>query len=141
MIHKPDITAADVLAAARLRLGVKWQHQGRTAAALDCIGLVVVVARELGIDHGVDFSAYRRQPDGQTMRAMVARHMTRAPKAPGVLALLAQRSASFPHHLGFLTESLGLIHADARHKRVIETTTLPPDLVIRSAWRFNEMVL
>ena len=46
------VTRTDIVAAARGWLGVPWRHQGRSRAGVDCVGLVVVVCRSLGLsDH------------------------------------------------------------------------------------------
>lgn len=136
-----NITAAEILAAARTYLGVKWSHQGRSRHGIDCLGYLVVVACDLNVYHGGDLTNYRRQPDGLTLARALAARMTRSPKIPGAVALLSNTSATYPHHVGFITETLGIIHADARHKRAVESSTLPPDLTVRSAWRFPEMVV
>ena len=41
------MTGEDVVKAARMFLGVRYMHQGRTGAGLDCIGLPVVVRQVL----------------------------------------------------------------------------------------------
>ena len=74
------VTAADVVAAARAHIGTPWQHQGRLrGVALDCAGLVIMVARDLGIvEPDFDIRGYGRAPDG-TMLAYCAGAMTALP--------------------------------------------------------------
>lgn len=58
------MSPADIIAAARKELETPFRHQGRQPGmALDCAGLVVAVARSLGIDP-VDVSGYARVPSG-----------------------------------------------------------------------------
>jgi len=58
------VTAEAVGAAARAWLGIPWRHQGRSARGVDCAGLVVLVARELGLAD-YDKQTYGRRPEGQ----------------------------------------------------------------------------
>jgi cell wall-associated NlpC family hydrolase len=53
---------ADIVAAARGWIGVPWRHQGRSRAGVDCVGLIVVVCRELGLSD-YDSTVYGRDPD------------------------------------------------------------------------------
>jgi len=54
--------AADIIAAARACLETPFVHQGRLPGqALDCAGLIIQVAKTLGLEH-VDHSGYARLP-------------------------------------------------------------------------------
>ncbi len=56
------MTPADIITAARACLGTPFAHQGRIkGVALDCAGLVVSVAQDIGADY-VDRQAYSRNP-------------------------------------------------------------------------------
>lgn len=44
------MSAQAFVAAAREFIGVPWVHQGRTERGMDCVGLVVLSARAVGID-------------------------------------------------------------------------------------------
>ena len=58
------MTADDILIAARSFLGTPFRHQGRIPGlALDCAGLVVSVAKEIGADY-IDRPGYSRNPSG-----------------------------------------------------------------------------
>ncbi len=114
-------TRADVVAAARSYLGVRWHHQGRNRAGLDCVGLVVVVAQELGLST-YDPQDYGRTPDAVQMRAQLAAHLDpRRTPAPGDVILL--RYDRFPLHMGIASElngELAIVHAFATMRRVVE---------------------
>lgn len=56
--------------AARAYIGVRWQHQGRTARGLDCAGLVMVALRSLG-RKPVDSIGYPRRPYRNMLEATV----------------------------------------------------------------------
>jgi cell wall-associated NlpC family hydrolase len=115
-------TRADIVAAARSYLGVRWHHQGRNRAGMDCIGLVIAVARDLGISD-YDITAYARVPDGNTLRATMAQQMDllkRDPRPGDVMLLSFQRN---PLHTAIVTDApggLGMIHAFANKRMVVE---------------------
>lgn len=130
----PGITRAQVVAAARRWIGTPYQHQQRLRGiAVDCIGLPMGVARELGlISPGFDVQGYARTPDGHTLMHLAATHMRRrgidTPLAPGMVIVCAVDLE--PSHFGILADyahgGLSLIHANARAHppRVIETRLL-----------------
>ncbi len=119
------LTAADVVAAARACVGTPWVHQGRLpGVALDCAGLVICVARELGlVEPGFDVNGYTRAPDG-TMPDWCARYLQPVadPELGGVLMCAI---AQDPQHLGivgdYLHGGLSFIHASSSAGRVVET--------------------
>lgn len=74
------ITRAEVVAEARTWIGTNYAHQQRTkGVAVDCAGLVIGVARNLGlVAPDFDIGGYPRQPDG-TMLIRCEELMTRVP--------------------------------------------------------------
>jgi len=116
------MTADQVVAAARGWLGVPFQHQGRSAAGVDCAGLVICLGRELGaLPAGWDVNGYTRQPDGSMFRHCAERLLPSDAK-PGAVALM--RFAEEPQHLGILVPyrhgGLAIVHALQSAGRVIE---------------------
>lgn len=111
------MTGADVITAARGWLNVRYRHQGRTRHGVDCIGLVLVVCRELGLTD-VEFRQYPRVARDDTLQQQIARHCTRieAPE-PGCVVLF--RWGQHVQHCGIYTGDT-LIHAMVRLKRVRE---------------------
>lgn len=108
-----------VLVEARKWLGTPFVHQGRNAFGLDCVGLLIVVARGLGISD-YDVSGYGRSPDPAFLRAECARLMHPVPvsaRLPGDVLLFRYRAE--PQHLAFVT-GRGIIHSYYRGG-VIET--------------------
>jgi cell wall-associated NlpC family hydrolase len=106
-----------ILAAARSYLGVRYHHQGRNRAGMDCAGLIVCVARDLGINAG-DLTAYARRPDGRTLRNVIEA------QAPGTDCykpgdILLMRFEADPQHLAIVTDH-GMIHSYARARMVVE---------------------
>ena len=117
-------TPADVVAAARSWLGVPWLHQGRTRAGIDCAGLLICIARELGlVAPAFDVNGYGLQPDGTMAQACTA-HLRPGPLAPGSLLLL-QFAGAEPQHLAVIVPyrhagALAIVHALRPRGAVVE---------------------
>ena len=62
---------SDIVDQARGYLGTPFLHQGRTRHGLDCVGLVIRVAHDLGLsDYDIDH--YARAPSGRMMARVLA---------------------------------------------------------------------
>lgn len=117
------VTAEMVVAQARSWLGAPWRHQGRSAQGIDCAGLVVLVARVLGLaDH--DVPGYGRHSSGLALVDQFRAAMDPLPlveAVPGDVLLFAD--AAYPCHCGFRTERHDtpyLLHAHVLRRQVIE---------------------
>lgn len=114
-------TRLDVIAEARTWLGVRWHHQGRSRAGIDCVGLAIKVGHALGLSD-FDIADYSRQPDPAMMRSLLAQHM-RLIGDPEPGDLLLMRFEREPQHVAILTEfqgAPGIIHAYAQARKVVE---------------------
>lgn len=107
-------------------LGVPFRHRGRSARGLDCVGLLAVVAQELGIDVR-DQRLYGREPTG-TLLSQVFRDHLGTPKPPGAqleiddILLLQLRGQPLMGHAGLVVPhpyGLGIIHAYAEIGKVV----------------------
>ena len=101
---------------ARSYLGVPWRHQGRTRHGIDCVGLIVRVAHDLGLS-GYDETGYARLARGRSLIAALEAHCRKVTDPqPGDVVCF--RYDSNPQHVGMLTDhpggGLGLIHANAK---------------------------
>ena len=120
------MTRTDVVAEARTWLGVRWVHQHRSREGIDCAGLIICVARDLGfLSSDFDLNGYSRMPDG-TLLAVCDEHMNRIDKVsmqPGDVLVVATEHD--PQHMGILGNyrhgGLSLIHAASKVGKVIET--------------------
>lgn len=103
------MTRNEIVAQARTWLGTPWHHQGRLkGVGVDCIGLVIEVLKELGIQTE-DTTDYSRFPDGKSLQEAMARHFVEADKPqPGDILLM--RVTKMPQHVGFVTDK-GVIHS------------------------------
>ena len=118
-------TGAEVVQAARGHMDTPWVHQGRTpGVALDCAGLVICVARQLGlVPADMDVNGYTRAPDG-SMLAWCEAHMTRIPdlELGAVIVVVCDQQ---PQHMGIVADyrhgGWALAHATNAAGRVVET--------------------
>lgn len=110
-------TRLEVIEQARKYLGVRFHHQGRNSAGLDCAGLVVRVAHDLELS-SFDSRDYGREPNAGMLKSVMESNMDRVRKyVPGDVVLM--RFNKEPQHLAIVTE-LGIIHAYAQARKVVE---------------------
>lgn len=115
-------TRDDIVREARSWLGTPYQHQARIKrVAVDCIGLVIGVARGLElVPPEFDFNGYSEQPDPRMLIAMCREHMREIPVQeiqPG--DVIVTRIERDPSHFAIVVDyykggSLAMIHAANR---------------------------
>ena len=134
------MTGADVVAAARVHIGTPWVHQGRLpGSALDCAGMVIVVARSLGlVPPDFDLNGYTRAPDG-SMGRLCDQHMTRI-DALELGAVLVLQTDKEPQHMGIVGDyrhgGWSIIHASSSAGEVTETRLMfARNQVLRGIYR------
>lgn len=77
------LTRDAIAAEARRWQSTPFRHGGRSAAGVDCVGFVIVVARALGIvAASFDVPAYPRNPDGTMPARMRAAGLVARGQAP-----------------------------------------------------------
>lgn len=121
------MTRDEVQIAARryVEKGTKWRHIGRSERALDCAGLLLFVAHDLGCSTVKDkLDNYRRTPEGEKFVAHLMGQFVLPPvpvEKPGSIVVL--RHGTSPCHCGILGMkygSLTLIHSSAERGGVCE---------------------
>lgn len=138
---------------ARSYLGTPFVHQGRTPHhGLDCAGLIICVARELGhVPPDYDVRNYAQQPDKTSVVDACDEHLIRVPKQdaqPGDVIVIAWDQ--WPQHLGIMgvyapaKSHRTIIHAfmkQGEKKPVVTEHRLAPHLMQRivRAYRFPEV--
>jgi murein DD-endopeptidase / murein LD-carboxypeptidase len=112
-----------VIARARHLLGTPFRLHGRSAqTGLDCVGLIAeIFEREAGVPNGY---ALRNDLEPRWIVYMDAQFVRRDATAPAAGDILLLRAGPAQFHLG-LWSGQGLIHADARLRRVVEWPGLP----------------
>lgn len=118
------MTRAQIVSEARRWIGTRYRHKGRSATGLDCVGLLVVVARALGVPHDDD-QHYIDWPDPQRrLIAVLDCYMDVASPLsawPGSIGLFTQDR--LPGHCGIFATAHGaphVIHAHIRRRGVVE---------------------
>lgn len=120
------ISAHDLVREARLLVGTPWLHQGRTRLGVDCIGLVILAAKNAGLDvfaaAGVaPVRRYGRRADPRLYGLMSTHCAAADAPRPGCVALFRFPGESWPRHFGILTFDDTMIHAEAKTRlRVVE---------------------
>jgi NlpC/P60 family putative phage cell wall peptidase len=119
------ITRDDIVACARTYLGTPFQHQGRIRGlSLDCIGLPICVARDLGImDLDSLYRNYSPEPSDDTVlrecKKMLREKSIEQMKPGDVLCL----KVPVPCHVAMVTmlpPNIGMIHAYSPNDKVVE---------------------
>jgi cell wall-associated NlpC family hydrolase len=137
-----------ILAAARAEVGTPFRHQGRAPGrALDCAGLMIVIASRIGADV-IDSQAYARRPSSALLETAldIQPCLTRVALdaiAPGDILLM--RFDGDPRHLAIFVgrcdtyQDDGIIHAWAAQTRKVCEHRLTPDWRARivRAYRFT----
>lgn len=114
--------ADHLIAAARACLGTPFHHQGRTpGVGLDCIGLVVIALRAIGIPVQ-DRSDYAPRPDGVSLIAALEAHGAQKVEQIKAGDILVFRYENRPQHVAMATDEGHLIHAFAPAGSVVETS-------------------
>jgi len=107
------MTIDDILSAARQCIGTPFRHQGRLIGfGLDCAGVAIHVARQIGVAH-LDVSGYGRTPaNGHLERSLDSQpcleRVALGDRKSGDLLLM--RFASDPQHLAICAGDT-IIHA------------------------------
>jgi hypothetical protein len=116
------VTAGDLVIRARSYVGTPWKHRGRGREGLDCAGLLIAVASDLGLDHPGKLT-YERMPSVELIDSLLKEYATKTNVwALGCFARIAV--AKRWQHLGIIATSesgeFTLIHAYYTVGRVCE---------------------
>lgn len=103
-----------------------FRHQGRRKhAAVDCVGLIVGVGYELGVQAPIP-DDYPEHPSPRLILRYADRYLTRVEKdwlAPGCIAFLWGFTPGEMQHMGIVGQHAGrltLIHATSKRGKVVE---------------------
>jgi cell wall-associated NlpC family hydrolase len=113
---------SQIVAKAKSFIGTPWKHQGRSRRAVDCVGLVIAIADELGVlPPDLVIPPYRRVPDG-SLEVYFKEHMDRRPKTalkPGMVLLHSFMTSPFHASILIDPDTGTIIHGYARHRKVV----------------------
>jgi len=118
-LNVPSAKRQAIIDTARTWIGTPYHHQGRSkSAGIDCIGLIVGVAADLGLKFN-DYTDYQRFPDGVTLVAELSKQATQTDEPhPGDIVCF--KITQLPQHVAILSSKNTIIHAYAPHG-VVET--------------------
>ena len=111
-----------IVSKAREFLGTPYHHQGRVkGGGVDCAGLVICVAHELGLS-AYDINNYPRKSDGIELKQLFNKNAILTKKKDiGNIILLQIKQV--PQHCGIIgikDDFMTLIHACRKRKKVVE---------------------
>jgi cell wall-associated NlpC family hydrolase len=127
-----------IISIARSWLGTQYHHQGRlkrnssTQGGVDCIGLIIGVAKELGLRSKTgkylaefDETDYLAVPDGVSLKRFLDTHLVPVRKEKIKPAdVLLFKIFKHPQHVGIATgydeRHLGIIHCYSGSGKVVE---------------------
>ncbi len=116
----------DIVAEARKWVGAPYRHQGRGRAGIDCVGLLIEVAK--GVGHPVDApSAYSTMPQGWQLLVPCDAQLWKPARqdriVPGDLAVFWGWNKVEPQHFAFIGEQAGrmtIVHSFSKFDAVVE---------------------
>lgn len=103
--------------AAMKYVGVPFLHRGRTIRGIDCVGLLILSATDIGYTGYTQDAPYGREPRNKVLDGHLLRHcgppVDRQPRVDDIVSLKHSRGGHAAH-VGIITEhpqGLGIIHA------------------------------
>jgi cell wall-associated NlpC family hydrolase len=114
-----------VVAEARALVGVPFQHAGRNEYGLDCLGLIVLAARNAGLDV-YDNCSYSQIVNPEFMAAEIEAAAERLPGLSSVLPgdVVLFSVAGSPQHMALISEKFDtymlMVHSYQSAGRVVE---------------------
>lgn len=116
------ITPQEVVTLGRSLVGTPYRHQGRTRQSVDCIGLIVLVSRELGLLDAERFipANYSPRPrDGLLEKYVREVCIEIAQPVAGSMALFRWAQTAPPAHCALMSD-VTMIHSYRTVGRVVE---------------------
>jgi len=134
-----EVIPEQIVAQARTWLGTKYHHQGRLKKSargpggVDCLGLIIGVVAELGLQDGddnplsqADEFNYSMYPERGRLVRSISKHLKQVPiEKMAVGDVLLFKTFNDPQHVGLLSRypnsgELGLIHCNSSAGKVVE---------------------
>lgn len=136
------VTREQIVQKAREFVGTPYHHQGRLKhVGVDCVGLVVCIAEELGIAIE-DQTRYPQNPDGSLLphvRTQLEEIPVEEAKA-GDIYMVYVHKFDLPQHFLLITD-YGIVHAfNGGLKKVVETTIGKWKKRIVTAFKFKGVI-
>lgn len=117
-------TRNDIVTAARSYVDTRFKLHGRTHLGIDCVGLLLAVANDVGQETEDSTTYNMGNPFALDLNAHLQKQTSSAPKMPIKNGQIAKfRQSILPMHVGIITMDTGritVIHASIKKKRVVE---------------------
>ena len=117
-----SVSGADIARVARDYLGARWTHQGRAENGLDCAGLIVKVAKELGLSD-FDKTDYARTATDETMLSICREHLVEVARSDLQEGDIVVMRFGATRHIGIVGlypyGGHTVIHAQTMHPRMV----------------------
>ena len=90
---------------ARKLLGLPFIHQGRNELGLDCVGLLVQVAKTINYPNIIDAENYQRTPSASVLENLMAENCDEIPLAEAGLGdfILMRLGGAKPRHVAIIS--------------------------------------
>jgi cell wall-associated NlpC family hydrolase len=112
-------TRQDVINTAREYMGTPFHHQARVkGVGIDCAGLLICVARDLGLQH-YDVQGYSRVPSGSDFERHLDANLDVISEIEDGCVLLMTFDID-PQHVALATSTNSIIHATFECRKVVE---------------------
>lgn len=120
-----DVSTSELIEQARLLVGTRWLHRGRSATGVDCIGLVTLSMTNAGVNPVeqlgfLDLRDYSHEPSEDLLKQTKAYCTQIDTPIPGAMILFRFPNDAWPRHFGIYTPEGNLIHANAKIGKVVE---------------------
>lgn len=125
LLVDPKAVAAAAVAYEDVPYRSKGRHKER---GVDCLGLIICVARDLQIDHGYDYLNYTDWPDGHILQREMDERLVRDEKpivAAGKIPLFYQKKLKRALHVGVFGLRRTLIDPNMVDRKVNYHTWVP----------------
>lgn len=146
------VTRQEIIEASESLLGLPFVHQGRSVVTgVDCVGLLVCIARLIGYPHIVDVEGYRRIPSAETIRETLGMNCDEIPVEecrPGDIFLMRTGGIKARHAAVFHSDETDtakgirpmLLHAVKEGGVKLEPKSMYPDSWFIAGFRMRGLV-
>lgn len=123
-----EYTRRQIIESAEKFLGLPFVHQGRSAeTGIDCVGLLVLIGREIGYPEIHDVEGYRRIPRPDVIREVLAKNCVEIPiDQAGIGDFYFMRyGGRIPRHAAVIYSETELIHASKDGVKIEPKSNFP----------------
>lgn len=135
-------TRKQIVEAAEKHLGLPFVHQGRCEkTGIDCVGLLVLIGREIGYPEIHDVEGYRRVPRPEVIKQVLAMNCDEIPiEQAGIGDFYFMRyGGRIPRHTAVIYSETELIHASKDGVRIEQKSYFPDNWFV-GAYRVRGLI-